>query len=151
MMYDKEWGDIVSLWLEEDYRLTKKKRRTNKNYFELLEGLGFLGSYRTVCSFVQEWKSTHHNDLPSTGYERLEHPPAEAQLDFGTMEVEHEGSLRLLSNIMIINILIVFVSFIVLFLNTELFNRSSIYFVIDCLRRTFKDFSNLSVTVTILF
>lgn len=95
MTYDEEWGDIVSLWLEEeDYRLTKKKRRTNKNYYKSLKGLGFLGSYRTVCNFVQEWKSTHHNDLPSAGYERLEHPPAEAQLDFGTMEVEHEGSFK---------------------------------------------------------
>lgn len=94
MMYDEEWGDIVSLWLEEDYRLPKKKRRTNKNYFELLEELGFLGSYRTVCMYVQDWKSSHHQELPSAGYERLEHPPAEAQLDFGTMEVEHEGSFK---------------------------------------------------------
>ena len=34
MMYDEKWGEIVSLWLEEDFRLSKKKRRTNKNYFE---------------------------------------------------------------------------------------------------------------------
>lgn len=94
MMYEEDWGDIVSLWLEEDYRLTKKKRRTSKNYFEELEKLKFPGSYRTVCNFVQEWKSSHHYDLPSAGYERLEHPPAEAQLDFGTMEVEHEGSFK---------------------------------------------------------
>lgn len=94
MMYDEEWGDIVSLWLEEDYRLSKKKRRTIKNYFNSLKELGFLGSYRTVCHFVHAWKSTHHLDLPSAGYERLEHPPAEAQLDFGTMEVEHEGSFK---------------------------------------------------------
>ena len=94
MMYAEKWGEIVSLWLEEDYRLSKKNRRTNKNYFELLQRLGFPGSYRTVCNFIQEWKSTHHNDLPSAGYERLEHPPADAQLDFGTMEVEHEGSFK---------------------------------------------------------
>lgn len=94
MMYDEDWGDIVSLWLEEDYRLPKKKRRTNKNYFEGLETIGFKGSYRTVCNFVHDWKSSHHHDLPSAGYERLEHPPAEAQLDFGTMEVEHEGSFK---------------------------------------------------------
>lgn len=94
MMYDEDWGDIVSLWLEEDYRLPKKKRRTNKNYFEGLETIGFKGSYRTVCNFVHDWKSSHHRDLPSAGYERLEHPPAEAQLDFGTMEVEHEGSFK---------------------------------------------------------
>jgi len=28
------------------------------------------------------------------GYERLEHPPAEAQLDFGTMKVEYEGNSK---------------------------------------------------------
>lgn len=94
MMYDEEWGDIVSLWLEEDYRLPKKKRRTSKNHFESLKELGFLGSYRTVCNYIHEWKSNHHDGLPSAGYERLEHPPAEAQLDFGTMEVEHEGSFK---------------------------------------------------------
>lgn len=94
MMYDEKWGGIVSLWLEEDYRLTKKKRRTTKKYFEDLLDLEFPGSYRTVCNFVREWKSSHHHILPSAGFERLEHPPADAQLDFGTMEVEHEGSFK---------------------------------------------------------
>jgi len=83
MMYDEGWGDIVSLWLEEDYRLPKKKRRSNKNFLELLKGLGFLGPYGTVCNFVQEWKSTHYQNLLSAGFEHLAHPPAEAQLDFG--------------------------------------------------------------------
>src|SRR5699024_7790583 len=69
-------------------------RKTMNYSGKLLKGLGFLGSYRTICNFVQEWKSTHHNDLPSAGYERLEHPSAEAQLNFGTMEVEHEGSFK---------------------------------------------------------
>lgn len=94
MMYDQEWGEIVSLWLEEDYRLLKKKRRTNKKYFEDLLDLGFPGSYRTICNYVQDWKSSHHQELLSAGFERLEHPPAEAQLDFGTMEIEHEGSFK---------------------------------------------------------
>lgn len=52
MMYDEEWGDIVSLWLEEDFRLSKKKRRTNKNYFESLEVLKIPGSYRTLYAFT---------------------------------------------------------------------------------------------------
>lgn len=77
MKYDEDWGDIVSLWLEEDYRLPKKKRRTNKNYFEGLETIGFKGSYRPACYFVHDWKSSPHHDLPSAGYERLEHHPKE--------------------------------------------------------------------------
>lgn len=43
---------------------------------------------------IQEWKSTYHNELPSADYERLYYPPAEAQLDFETMEIEHQGSFK---------------------------------------------------------
>ncbi len=32
--------------------------------------------------------------LEDQGFERLEHPPAEAQLDFGTMEVCHDGAFK---------------------------------------------------------
>ena len=58
--------------------------------------LNFSGSYRTVTNYVREWKSNHHQALPTAGYERLEHPPGEAQLDFGTMEVETKGYLKML-------------------------------------------------------
>ncbi|WP_270371685.1 hypothetical protein [Aerococcus urinaeequi] len=92
MMHDEECGNIVSLRLDADYRLPKKKHRTNKNHFESLKFLGFLGSYRPVCNFIHVWKSIHHYDLPSTGCECLEHPPAEAQLDFGKMEVDKKCS-----------------------------------------------------------
>lgn len=95
MMYNEEWGDILTLWLSEDAKLPKKKRRTNVEYHRELKEIGFPGSYRTVCVFIQDWRSTHHSDgTVDKGFERLEHPPAEAQLDFGTMEVEHEGSFK---------------------------------------------------------
>lgn len=95
MMYDEEWGDILTLWLSEDAKLPKKKRRTNVAYHRELKTIGFPGSYRTVCMFIQEWRSTHHHEGSiDKGFERLEHPPAEAQLDFGTMEVEHEGAFK---------------------------------------------------------
>ena len=94
MMYEQKWGEIVSLWLTEDFKLPKKKRRTNKQFFNDLVESGFTGSYRTVCNFVQEWKATHtsNDNIKDLGYERLEHPAGEAQLDFGTMEVEKDGS-----------------------------------------------------------
>lgn len=95
MMYVEKWGEIVTVWLSEDAKLTRKKRRTRLNMFENLKKLGFTGSYRTLCVFIQEWKATHYevaND--DQGFERLEHPPAEAQLDFGTMEVAHEGAFK---------------------------------------------------------
>ncbi|WP_223156185.1 IS21 family transposase [Desemzia incerta] len=94
MMYDEKWGDIVSSWLAEDARLTKKKRRTNIQFLKELKEIGFPGSYRTVCMFVQEWRVTHVEGGVDNGFERLEHPPADAQLDFGTMEVEHKGEFK---------------------------------------------------------
>lgn len=95
MMYLEKWGSIVSLWLSEDSKLPKKKRRNAKFITMELKKEGFVGSYRTVCNFIQEWKSIHYTESnEDQGFERLEHPPAEAQLDFGTMEVCHEGAFK---------------------------------------------------------
>jgi len=94
MMYDEKWGEIVGGWINEDALLPRKKRRTNLAYHKELRGLGFTGSYRTVCDFVSLYKQGLVEVTEDAGYERLEHPPAEAQLDFGTMEVEHEGSFK---------------------------------------------------------
>src|SRR5699024_2477287 len=92
MMYEEEWGEIVSDWLLEDQKLKKKLRRTNKTLLESLREMGFPGSYRTVCSFVQEWKeSRNYSEEYDKNYERLSHPPAEAQLDFGLMEAVKDG------------------------------------------------------------
>ncbi|ENH97816.1 hypothetical protein J416_03606 [Gracilibacillus halophilus YIM-C55.5] len=41
MMYEEEWGDIVSDWLLEDQKLRKKLRRTNKTLFKGLREMGF--------------------------------------------------------------------------------------------------------------
>ena len=62
MMYEEEWGDIVSDWLVEDRALKKKLRRNNKKIFEELEARGFPGSYRTVCNFIQEWNQAKINE-----------------------------------------------------------------------------------------
>lgn len=45
MMYDEKWGDIVSLWLTEDFKLPRKRRRTNKQFFQDLIEIGFNGSW----------------------------------------------------------------------------------------------------------
>lgn len=52
-----------------------------------LKEIGFPGSYRTVCMFIAEWKSRRFSQEEYQSYERLEHPPGEAQLDFGLMKV----------------------------------------------------------------
>lgn len=94
MMYEEKWGTMVSDWLLEDNREKKKKRRTNKQLFQELQSHGFEGSYRTVCNFIAEWRSTHSEELPDKGAERMEHPEGEAQLDFGVMEAVEKGHLR---------------------------------------------------------
>lgn len=92
MMYDEHWGEIVSDWLEEDSKVKKKLRRTNKQMFEALKRNGFKGSYRTVCTFIADWRANRDDEL-SKGYERLSHPEGEAQVDFGIMEAVHEGEI----------------------------------------------------------
>lgn len=96
MMYEEEWGEIVSDWLMEDFALKKKLRRNNKNIFEQLQGLGFPGSYRTVCNYIAEWKdkTLDESEGIKEEYERLTHPPAEAQVDFGTTEAVQDGKFK---------------------------------------------------------
>lgn len=94
MMYEEQWGEIVSDWLWEDQKLKKKNRRTNKGIFLTLQKLGFKGSYRTVSYFIKEWRDGREDIEEETrdkNYERLSHPPAEAQLDFGIMEAVKDG------------------------------------------------------------
>lgn len=92
MMYEEEWGEMVADWLFEDQRLKRKSRRTNKELHNELMKYGFTGSYRTVCNFVKEWKSSHQEEKDK-GHERLMHPPGEAQVDFGVMEAVQDGDL----------------------------------------------------------
>lgn len=94
MMYEDEWGEIVSDWLWEDQKLKKKNRRTNKGIFLALQKKGFKGSYRTVSYFIKEWRDGREDieeETKDKNYERLTHPPAEAQLDFGMMEAVQDG------------------------------------------------------------
>lgn len=94
MMYEEQWGEIVADWLWEDQKLKKKNRRTNKGIFSALQKLGFKGSYRTVSYFIKEWRDGREDIEEETrdkNFERLIHPPAEAQLDFGLMEAVQDG------------------------------------------------------------
>jgi transposase len=92
MMYEEKWGEMITDWLFEDFKLKRKSRRTNKELHNELVTYGFTGSYRTVCNFVKEWRSSHQEEKDK-GYERLEHPPGEAQVDFGVMEAVQDGEL----------------------------------------------------------
>ncbi|AQQ55541.1 IS21 family transposase [Planococcus lenghuensis] len=94
MMYEDNWGEIVGDWLWEDEKLKKKQRRTNKKIYQDLVAMDFPGSYRTVCYFIKEWREGREDleeETKDKNSERLEHPPAEAQLDFGLMEAVKDG------------------------------------------------------------
>lgn len=96
MMYENKWGEIVSDWLMEDQALKKKLRRNNKIIFEQLKSIGFPGSYRTTCNFIREWQDRMINEVDEfkEEYERLTHPPAEAQVDFGVTEAVQDGKIK---------------------------------------------------------
>ena len=54
MLYNSEYGEMIDLWLEEDSKLRRKERRTNKKIWKQLQKeYDFKGSYRTVCEYVQ--------------------------------------------------------------------------------------------------
>lgn len=94
MMYEGEWGEIISDWLCEDLKLKRKSRRTNITMHKDLKEMGFPGSYRTVCDFIKEWREGRERpeeEKHDKSFERLSHPPAEAQLDFGLMEAVKDG------------------------------------------------------------
>lgn len=95
MIYTKKWGGIVSLWLSEDAKLPNRKCKTAEAMTTALKTNGFPGSYRIVCIFIQDRKATHYLEtLEDQDFERLEHPPTETQLDFGTTEVCRDEAFK---------------------------------------------------------
>jgi len=97
MMYEEKWGEIVGDWLWEDQKLKRKDRRTNIGIFSALQEMDFKGSYRTVSYFIKEWRDGREDieeETKDKNYERLIHPPAEAQLDFGLMQAVQDGKYK---------------------------------------------------------
>jgi len=79
--------EIVDAWLEEDRLLPRKQRHTGvRIYQRLRDEYQFQGGQRTVLAYVKRRKDELELERAKT-YERLEHPPGEAQVDFTTIEV----------------------------------------------------------------
>ncbi|MBV6682347.1 IS21 family transposase [Bacillus sp. JRC01] len=94
MMYEQKWGIMVSDWLFEDAKEKKKLRRNNLQIFKELKEYQFPGSYRTCCNFIKEWRAQHDEEDRDQGFDRLEHPAGEAQVDFGVMGAVEDGKAR---------------------------------------------------------
>ncbi|WP_197257739.1 IS21 family transposase, partial [Paenibacillus dendritiformis] len=85
--------EIVDTWLEEDRLLPRKQRHTGiRIYQRLRDEHQFTGGQRTVLAYVRKRKNEMELERAKT-YERLEHPPGEAQVDFTTMQVSRAQQL----------------------------------------------------------
>jgi transposase len=85
--------EVVDTWLEEDRLLPRKQRHTGVRIFQRLrDEYQFTGGQRTVLAYVRKRKGELELERAKT-YERLEHPPGEAQVDFTTIQVSHNQQL----------------------------------------------------------
>ncbi|KRW90764.1 hypothetical protein SD51_12875 [Alicyclobacillus tengchongensis] len=85
--------DIVDTWLAEEHGLPRKQRYTSKRIFERLrDEYGFKGGLRTVEEYVAKCRQELKLER-AEGFERLEHPGGEAQVDFGAAYVGQAGKL----------------------------------------------------------
>ena len=86
----KEFIDTILL---EDSLLPRKQRHMGAKIHRILtEQHNFIGSVRTVTGYVSKRKSEMQLEKAIT-YQRLDHPEAEAQADFTTIQVSREGAL----------------------------------------------------------
>lgn len=89
----EEFKEIVDTWLHEDQLIPKKQRHTAKRIFDrLCKEHAFKGGYRTICTYVNKRKMAMKIETAEV-YQRLEHPKAEAQVDFYTMKVSKKSEL----------------------------------------------------------
>lgn len=82
----------IDKWLEEDVKAPVKQRHTAKRIFDRLKeiyGNEFDVSDRTVRNYVSAKKKEIFNK--NEGYIPLDHPPGEAQVDFGTSKIYENG------------------------------------------------------------
>ncbi|GBF12252.1 integrase core domain protein [Tepidibacillus sp. HK-1] len=87
-----DYIEIIDTWLEEDLRKPKKQRHTQiRVYQRLVDECGFTGGIRTVTAYVAKKKK----ELTKTTdkFIDLQHPDGEAQVDYGTAEVNHNQKL----------------------------------------------------------
>jgi len=94
------FAEIVDTWLMEDMLKPRKERRTAAAiYRQLRQEYGFKGSERTVRAYVSRRKKELRVEAQQK-YLRLEHPPGQAQVDFGTTHVVWDTELRQIKYLM---------------------------------------------------
>lgn len=86
---------IIDDWLLKDKQAKRKQRHTAKRVYDRLcqEADAFSCSYRTVATYVKIRKMEIFG-TESQGYLPLQHPPGEAQVDFGAAQFYENGILK---------------------------------------------------------
>jgi len=88
------YAETVDVWLLEDMLLPRKERRTAAAiYKQLKEKHGFEGSERTTRYYVSQRKKELRVQQEEK-FLKLEHPPGQAQVDFGTTHVVWDKELK---------------------------------------------------------
>jgi transposase len=84
--------DLIDSWLKSDRKAPRKQKHTATRVFKRLvkECPGFDASYRTVANY---FKARRKELFKSGGFLPLEHPPGEAQVDFGKTDYIESGKL----------------------------------------------------------
>ena len=86
--------ETVDVWVLEDFLLPRKERRTARAIWKLLKREhAFTGSERTVRAYVSERKKELKSQQQEK-YLELNHPPGEAQCDFGVSHVIWDGEFK---------------------------------------------------------
>jgi transposase len=87
-----EYKNLIDQWLKDDLNAKRKQRHTARRvYGRLCEKYEnkLDVSYRTVANYVSKMKEELYKE--EGGYLPLEHPPGEAQVDFGAVEFIEKG------------------------------------------------------------
>lgn len=87
------YAELIDSWLEADLKAKPKQRHTAQRVYDRLKEQfpAFDVSDRSVRSYVSKRKK--EIGLTEEGYLPLEHPPGEAQIDFGAAQFIEKGVL----------------------------------------------------------
>lgn len=87
------YSELIDSWLEADLKAKPKQRHTAQRIYDRLKEQfpGFNVSDRSVRAYVSRRKK--ELGLSTEGYLPLEHPPGEAQIDFGAAQFIEKGVL----------------------------------------------------------
>lgn len=90
-----QFEEQLNLWLIDEAKLPRPRRRTARRLFEGLQVIGYHGAYDSVQRFVKRWKSGNHGPKLTEAFVPLLFQPGDAcQFDWSQEQVELGGVLQ---------------------------------------------------------